>query len=188
MNEPNDLAASSQLVETPNESLSGLDRRLCVLEERTKPAPKSFVKAITEWSGVATFLLAFLYTFPLGVWDRFIVDPIKEERNLIVKLTEVDTELFKTSQNLPPDQMFALELSMRAKKTALLLQNRELIKKKQGALSAIETELLAYQAGSVGDVELAMQLYDSAFKKAHAENKAFLVADIYRVQAFFFAT
>jgi hypothetical protein len=62
-------------------------RRLAVLEERTKPKPKSIVENITQWGGVATFLLALLYAFPLGVWDRVFVTPEDEVRSLIVKLT-----------------------------------------------------------------------------------------------------
>jgi hypothetical protein len=100
---------------------SDVDRRLAVLEERTKPKPKSFVKNITQWSGVATFLLASLYTFPLGVWDRFFVSQEEEVRSLIVKLTDADTELFKISQSLPASQMFNISASVQAKKTALLL-------------------------------------------------------------------
>ena len=73
------------------------------------------------------------------------------------------------------DQMLALTMSMRAKKVALLLRDRSLILKWEGALSAAETELLGYQAASVGDAELAAKLYDSSLNKAKAEKKLVLL-------------
>jgi hypothetical protein len=185
--------STSQLSKTEDQNLAkqnlsdDIDRRLSVLEERTKPKPKSFVEHITQWGGVATFLLAVAYTFPLGVWDRFFVSPVEKERALITKLTDVDTEYFKTSQSLPMDQMLAVTLSVRAKKTALLLADRALIIKWQGSLSGPETELLAYHAQSVGDVELAQVLYQTSLTKAKAEKNSFLTADIYRMRASLFA-
>jgi hypothetical protein len=169
--------------ESADQTPSDLDRRLCVLEERTKPKPKSIIDHITDWGGVATFMLALLYTFPLGVWDRFFVSPIDEERKLIIKLTDVDVEYFKTSQNLPIDQQLALTLAARAKKTALLSADRAVVLKRQGAPLAAETELLGYQAYSIGDLQLATQLYDSSSNKAKADNNLLLQADIQRLQA-----
>jgi hypothetical protein len=167
---------------------SNVDRRLAVLEERTKPKPKTFIENVTQWGGVATFLLALLYTFPLGVWDRFFVTPEDEVRSLIIKLTDADTEFLKVSQSLPPSQMFSIALSVKAKKTALLLPDKPLVLKWQKALSAAEVELLAFQAQSIGDPDMADKLYSTALSKAKAENNLGLLADIYRMQASLFAT
>jgi hypothetical protein len=129
-----------------------------------------------------------LYTFPLGIWDRFFVSPVDEERTLISKLTDVDSEFFKISQNLPIDQMLAVTLSVRAKKIALLERDKALVLKWRGSLTGNELELLAYHAHSVGYVELAQILYETSLSKAKAEKNPFLVADIYRMRAPLFAT
>ncbi len=166
-----------------NDSAREFDRRLGVLEERTKDKPKPIIDRVIAWGGVATFLLAVLYTFPLGVWDRFFVTPLDEERALITKLTDVDTEYFKTSQNLQMDQMLALSLSVRSKKVALILAKEALIKKWQNSLSGAEVEMLAYHAASVGEAELAQELFQTGLNKANAEKNAFLKADILRIRA-----
>jgi hypothetical protein len=44
-----------------------LMERVAALEERTRDKPKGLLDRIKEWSGVATAVLALLYTFPLGV-------------------------------------------------------------------------------------------------------------------------
>jgi hypothetical protein len=134
--------------------------------------------------GVATFLLAILYTFPLGVWDRFFITPADNLRALVVKLVDVDAEFFKTSQSLPIEQFTQLSLALRAKKTALIESDRKLIEKREGDLSAAETELLAYQSASTGITQLALKLYDSALEKAKNQKDAhYLIADIYRLKA-----
>jgi hypothetical protein len=168
-------------------SPSDIDRRLSVLEERTKPKPKSLVEIVTQWGGVATFILALLYTFPLGVWDRFFVSPVDQERALISKLTDVDAEYYKTSQNLPPDQLFMLGMTLRAKKIALIIGERPEILRWNGSLSGGEVELLAYQAASVGDVDLAERLYKTALDKATSDKNAFLIADIMKTRAAMYA-
>ena len=61
---------------TAENALASFEKRISVLEERTAPKPKALVERITAWGGVATFLLAFLYTFPLGVWEKFWVSPV----------------------------------------------------------------------------------------------------------------
>jgi hypothetical protein len=190
MNQLPDTANSRQAnAEDPELSDQlNVDRRLAVLEERTKPKPKSLVENVTQWGGVATFLLALLYTFPLGIWDRFFVTPVDEVRSLIVKLTDADTEFLKLSQSLPASQMLNIGLSVQAKKTALLLPDKPLILKWQWELSAAELELLAYQAQSIGDSGMADKLYNTSLSKAKAEKNLVLVGDIYRMQASLFAT
>lgn len=81
---------------------SDFDSRLAVLEERTKPKEKTILDRIKDWSGVLTFVVAVLYTYPLGVWDRFVVTAeqqkikeIGELRATIVRVTELDSETFR---------------------------------------------------------------------------------------------
>ena len=68
--EPDSGAAKAP---APDPASITVEERLAVLEERTKPAKKTLIDVIKEWGGVATAVIALLYSFPLGVWDRFVV-------------------------------------------------------------------------------------------------------------------
>ena len=50
-----------------------LTERVAILEERTAPKPKSLLDQTKDWGGVVSLVIALAYSFPLGVWDRFIV-------------------------------------------------------------------------------------------------------------------
>jgi hypothetical protein len=49
------------------------------------------------------------------------------------------------------------------------------------------TRILAYHANSVGDVELAQELYHTGLDKAKAEKNPTLIADVYRMRAGMYA-
>ena len=51
------------------------EERLALLEDRTKPKKKTALDHVKDWAGVATALIALLYTIPLGVWDYWIKTP-----------------------------------------------------------------------------------------------------------------
>ena len=66
------------MLDISNNSGLAFDERLAVLEERTKPKPRTIYDRIKDWAGVLTFVIAVLYTYPLGVWD--IVTSAKQRR------------------------------------------------------------------------------------------------------------
>lgn len=53
------------------------EERLSVLEERTRIKPKTLTDRLKDWGGVASLIVALAYSFPLGLWDRFI-EPEKQ--------------------------------------------------------------------------------------------------------------
>ncbi len=66
------------MLDISNNSGLAFDERLAVLEERTKPKPRTIYDRIKDWAGVLTFVIAVLCTYPLGVWD--IVTSAKQRR------------------------------------------------------------------------------------------------------------
>jgi hypothetical protein len=52
-------------------------QRLATLEERTKPKPKTFLEKLQAYGGLIALVIAVGYSWPLGVWDRFIVSQEK---------------------------------------------------------------------------------------------------------------
>jgi hypothetical protein len=168
------------------------ERRLAVLEERTRPKTKTIFDRIKEWSGVLTFVIAVLYTYPLGVWDRFIVTAkeqrekeIDELRTTIGKLVATDSEAFRTIPTLVQSQQQALYAqAMNAQKNALLAPKIPLIALHLSALSAPELELLGYELNFMGDQgELVDRILEAASAKAIANKNNIAAADIYRIRA-----
>ena len=170
---------------TDDEAYQALDRRLSILEERTAPKPKPFIERINTWSGIATFLLAVIFTYALGAWDRFFVSPVTERRNLIVKLTDIDIEVAKLVPTLSSDPQTLLNVGTmaRSKKIALLQGGTNLSQGSMDALSLGEVQLLGWHYSSVNDIEPAGKLYDAVLKKAQSEKNTFIEADTYRLLA-----
>jgi tetratricopeptide (TPR) repeat protein len=170
---------------TDDQAYQALDRRLSILEERTAPKPKPFIERINAWSGIATFLLAVIFTYALGAWDRFFVSPVTERRNLIGKLTDIDIEVAKLIPTLSSDPQALLNVSTmaRSKKIALLQGGNDLSQGSMDALSLGEVQLLGWHYASVNDIEPAGKLYDAVLKKAQSQKNTFIEADTYRLLA-----
>lgn len=54
-----------------------IKERLAALEERTRPKRKSLMDRVKDWGGITSLIIALAYSFPLGLWDRFI-EPEKQ--------------------------------------------------------------------------------------------------------------
>jgi hypothetical protein len=171
---------------------SDFDSRLAVLEERTKPKEKTILDRIKDWSGVLTFVVAVLYTYPLGVWDRFVVTAeqqkikgVGELRATIVRVTELDSETFRVIASIADVQQQALMSQVQnARKSALLIPELPLVEKHYSELSGAELELLGYQLNYLGDQgTLVQRVLDTASEKMISAKNNLGAADIYRTQA-----
>src|ERR1017187_5211943 len=98
-----------------NSSDGDLESRLAILEERTRPKPRTLFDRIKDWSGVSAFVVAVLYTYPLGFWDRFVVtarqekaQQVAELRSLILKLGEIDADFVRTFSSVSDLQVRSL--------------------------------------------------------------------------------
>src|ERR1700694_1044380 len=168
------------------------DRRLAVLEERTKPKEKTILERIKDWAGVLTFVVAVLYTYPLGVWDRFVVTAeqqrIKELdslRGTILRVTELDSETFRLIASIADAQQQALLSQVQnARKGTMLIPELPLVEKHYSELSAAELQLLGYQLNYLGDQgELVLRILDLASQKMIKAKNNLGAADTYRTQA-----
>jgi hypothetical protein len=176
-----------------SESISSdFDSRLAVLEERTKPREKTILERIKDWSGVLTFIVAVLYTYPLGVWDRFVVTAeqqrIKEMdalRGTILRVTELDSETFRLIASIADvQQQTLLSQVQNARKGTMLIPEIPLIEKHYSELSGAELQLLGYQLNYLGDQGgLVLRILDLASQKMIKAKNNVGAADTYRTQA-----
>lgn len=52
-------------------------QRLATLEERTRAKPKSFLERLQSYGGLMALVITIGYSWPLGIWDRFVLNPEK---------------------------------------------------------------------------------------------------------------
>ncbi len=167
-----------------------IECRLAVLEERTHEKPKRLVEHVKEWGGVATLIVAMLYTFPLGVWDRFYLTKEAREAarietlsNLTMEMANLDAEMaqgFSNIQDVSMKNFFTRSLS--SKKLIIINKNLDLIEKYYDQLEPSELAMLGYSLGQAGQIGFGERLLDEALEKLGDEN-ASLKSDLYRLKA-----
>jgi hypothetical protein len=168
-----------------------IEHRLAVLEERTRPKPKSVAEFAKDWAGVGTLLIALLYTFPLGVWDRFFVTAeqarrlqVESLRNLVIRLTELDGDAARNFYTITNEQLRASYLrAISAQKLALISRSSDNVAYNFSELSTPEMVLIAYNLAQAGQVAFADKIYVSALHKASQDKNVSLRADIYRMRS-----
>lgn len=84
----------SDAPETPRDFETDTLHRLATLEERTKPRPKTFFEKVQAYGGVIAVVIAVGYSWPLGVWDRFIVS---QEKATEAKLGDIRESLTRAT-------------------------------------------------------------------------------------------
>ncbi len=174
----------------PAEAPQSVETRLAVLEERTAPKPKSPIDHLKEWGGVATLVVALLYTFPLGVWDRFILTPkarVAAERAALretaLALADIDADYAVRFDGLKSQETRTFySRAVSSKKYTIFTKNADAIERYAPTLEAAEIVLFAYTAGQAGRIELAERLFDAALVKAEADADVTLVSDIFRLK------
>lgn len=169
-----------------------MEKRLARLEERTSPKPKSFVENLKEWAGVGTLIVALLYTFPLGVWDRFIITPeqskrkkVEEVRSVLIQMMDKDAELARSYNAISSDQVRAFfSRAIAAAKTIIISRSDiDFEVDITNELSINELIALGYSVAQISKVKLAERIYDQALQKARKEKVPQLEADLYRMKA-----
>lgn len=181
---------------TPVSDTDGVEARLARLEERTQPKPKSLIDAVKDWSGVATAVIALLYTFPLGVWDKFVANEkqkteqkVDQLRGALLQLSDLEASTARSYGSIQDPQIRSyFSRAMASQRAALLFRVDPLIRDHSEGLSVPELILLGYNLGQAGQPSRSQQIYDNALRKADLEKTpAFLFADIYRMKAQLYA-
>jgi hypothetical protein len=178
--------------ETSDSSTFNLDARIAVLEERTKPKARTVYDKVKDWSGILTFVIAVLYTYPLGVWDRFVVTAeqqrakeIGDLRSLVLKVTEADSEYVRAMAGVTdPQSQSLITQTANARKAALLTPSLSLVENHYTELTGAEMELLGYQMNQLGDQgPLVSKMLENAANKMTAAKNTIGAADVIRIQA-----
>lgn len=168
------------------------DSRLAVLEERTKPKTKTIFERIKDWSGILTFVIAVLYTYPLGVWDRFVVTAKEQHakelgdlRSIILAVTAADAEFVRAYASVTdPSMQQVLTATGNARKAAVLVPGLELISSRYAELTPAELELLGYQINLIGDQgALASKMLSLSADKYVSAKNVLAAADVIRIEA-----
>lgn len=61
-------------------------QRLAVVEARTDPRKRSFLEQLQSYGGMIALAIAVLYSWPLGIWDRFFVTVQEEKEQALQKI------------------------------------------------------------------------------------------------------
>jgi hypothetical protein len=142
-------------------------------------------------------VLALLYTFPLGVWDRVVVTPeqrrdsrVAEVRNAIVQLAEFEASTARSYGSISDPTVRAyFSRAMGSQRAAMLFRIEPMIAGIENRLSVPELILLAYNLAQAGKAARADALYGQALRLAAGDDvPVTLRADIHRMRAQLVAT
>ena len=62
-----------------------LKERVAALEERTRPKKATFFEKFRSYGGLIALVITIGYSWPLGVWDRFVITPAQKEAAQLAK-------------------------------------------------------------------------------------------------------
>lgn len=115
---------NSNVEVSSSQSSEGIAERLARIEEKVGK-PKSFLDKIKDWGGVATALIAILYSFPLGVWDRVYAAldttrDVSELRQSIANLATLQADFAKGAASIGDFQL--REVFTRGANTRIMIE------------------------------------------------------------------
>lgn len=166
-----------------------IEARLATLEERTTPKQKTALDIIKEWSGFATAVIAILYTFPLGFWDRWFEGPtarnVEALRTGVQQLAELEARTTQGALGIPDIETRQFYINaMGAQRAAILARLETRLSQYRNELTIPELILLGYNLGIAGQIDFAESIYEAASQNANRFGATVsLRADIYRMRA-----
>jgi hypothetical protein len=156
---------------------SSLDTRIAVLEERTAPKPKSVLDRVKDWGGLASLVLALVYSFPLGLWDRFIVEEKKrvaaqlaELRGVVDQSTVIMTDGARAlAATQDPFLYDTIGRAINTRLFVLMTKHRAEFEKNKEAFTAPELLVVGYNFLATGQADAAAIFFDTAERKAGSD-------------------
>jgi hypothetical protein len=154
--------------------------------------PPSILSQFKEWAGVVSLVLSVAYTFPLGVWDRFIETPrqraskeLSDLRTVLVRLAELEAKSLQTNAGITDQNAAALNsLAVWQQKRALLTSSLPLIKERYPALTATEKWGLGkYVSTILNDAALANTMFEAVVEESARDNDHIIEGLAYRAKA-----
>lgn len=141
--------------------------------------------------GIATLLVAVLYSFPLGVWDRFIESPdakrkmeLQSVRSALDQSAILFGEYARIVGTINPQ--FAGDIAQRSLNTRvylLMTRNEAIIDERRAELSTAELIVVAFNFQTMARVDRAIEYAKLAVDKAQGD--AVLLAEARRHLAMF---
>ena len=148
--------------------------RLVALEERTTPKPKTILDRLKDWGGLVSLIIAIGYSFPIGIWDRFIepekrrvASEIQTIRSVIEGTTTMLSEGARTLASI--QDPFLYDTAARAINTRIFLQmnkHRLLFEKHKKALTPPELIMIGNNFTMTGQPDAALPFIITAQENA----------------------
>lgn len=156
-------------------ALLPLAERVAQLEERTAPKKKGWVDHIKEWGGVATVLIAILYTFPTGVWQQYFQPEQKaadDLRSVIDQTTMILADAVKATSSAKDDQT-AMQLNRfyTTRAYALMARHTRAFEKYADKLTPSELLIVGSTYGQVNMTTLSIRFLDLAMNSSRGTDK-----------------
>lgn len=142
--------------------------------ERLARKRKTLVEVLKDWGGVASLVIAIGYSFPLGIWEKFIqaekqrnAAEVQSLRAVIEETIGITSEGAKTLSTT--QDPFLYDTAARAINTRIFLQmakHRELFDKHLKALTPPELLVIGNNYVMTGQAERALPFFKEAEDKA----------------------
>lgn len=138
--------------------------RLAILEERTRPKPKSVLDRLKDWGGVASLVIAVAYSFPIGLWDRFIEPERKKAehevaglRNTIEQSTIVMADGARALAGISDPFLYdVVGRSVNTRLYVLMAKHKEAFHRHKDAFTAPESLVIGYSFLLTNQIEAAL--------------------------------
>jgi uncharacterized protein YecT (DUF1311 family) len=141
------------------------------------------INTVKEWGGVATVLIAILYTFPFEIFDRVInwrSYDITESRKILAQLSELQADKTSSLDRLQDKRNgYFLGSMFDIRIYNLLVSNKNMLLKSIDRLSYSESYAVGSGYSLSGLISDGIPFYEAAIKKAKVNDDNSLVT-IYR--------
>lgn len=168
------------------------EKRLLVLEERTRPKPKRLSERLQAGCALVIALVAVLYTTPISFWDRYVLSgqqrsarQTEELRAAIVEIARLDRSFVVDRSAVPEQDAEGRSFFDRAASVQKLIaftRIERLIDGREELLTVPELMFPAYVAGTAQRSDQASRLLRIADRMS-ANQPLMMRADIARLRA-----
>jgi hypothetical protein len=167
--------------------------RLAILEERTHPKPKSVVDRLKDWGGVASLVIAIAYSFPIGLWDRFI-EPEKKKaeqevadlRSTIEQSTIMMADGARALAGISDPFLYdVVGRSVNTRLYVLMAKHKAAFHRHKDAFTAPESLVIGYNFLSTNQIEAALIFLQHAQDQAGGDLATEVEAMRLRAKALF---
>jgi tetratricopeptide (TPR) repeat protein len=128
------------------------------------------VKALKEWGGAATLMIALLYTFPFDAFDRFTKwrdSDVLAARQVLSDAATISIEFAKTPKELQNDPNIVN--LYQAKFGNLIYSNRDALVRAAPLMETTEIRMIAAYLANIGQMKQSLQYYEIALAKARRD-------------------